>query len=113
MEYSELKAPEYLPDFVIKQFGRGCFIKNKPEEGDIVAARAGLEVFDAVLKSGEYDLVVLDEKVLKNRTPGVEVVLTGRYAPEELVEIADLVTEMREIKHYYKKGVKARTGIEK
>jgi len=82
-----------------------------------------------VLKSGEYDLVVLDEvnvaihfglieteqvlKVLKNRTPGVEVVLTGRYAPEELVEIADLVTEMREIKHYYKNGVKARTGIEK
>lgn len=129
MEYSELKAPEYLPDFVIKQFGRGCFIENKAEEADIIAARAGLEVFNEVLKSGEYDLVVLDEvnvaihfglietgevlKVLKNRSPGVEVVLTGRYAPEELIEIADLVTEMREIKHYYKKGVKARTGIEK
>jgi len=85
MKYSELRAPEYLPNFVIKQFGRGCFIENKPEEGDIIAARKGLEVFDEVLKSGEYDLVVLDEvnvaihfglieteqvlKVLKNRTP--------------------------------------------
>jgi cob(I)alamin adenosyltransferase len=128
-QYSELKAGDLLPRFEIVQFGRGCFIDRDPVEEDYVAAREGLARFDEILQSGDYDLVVLDEvnvalsyglfgvdeviAVLERRDPGVEVVLTGRYAPQALIDCADLVTEMREIKHYYHEGVGARTGIER
>lgn len=127
--YSELKAGEFLPRFEIVQLGRGCFIDRDPDEEDVRAAREGLARFDAILQSGDYDLVVLDEvnvalsynlfctddviSVLERRDPAVEVVLTGRYAPQELIDYADLVTEMREVKHYYHQGVEARTGIER
>ena len=83
---------------------------------------------EKILTSGDYDLVVMDEvnialyyglftveeviDVLDKRNPKVEVILTGRYAKEEIIEKADLVTEMKEIKHYYEKGVPARVGIE-
>ena len=79
--------------------------------------------------SGEYDLVILDEltialyyrlltvdevlDALRARHPSVEVVVTGRYAPQELVDEADLVTEMREVKHYYTQGVLSREGIDR
>ncbi|MFP4199094.1 MAG: cob(I)yrinic acid a,c-diamide adenosyltransferase, partial [Halanaerobium sp.] len=102
---------------------------GKAEQEDINAARKGLEEVVEILKAGEYQLVILDEaniavyyelfraeeliEILENRAPEVEVVITGRYAAAELIEYADLVTEMKEIKHYYKKGVKARVGIEK
>lgn len=128
MKYSEVKVEEYIPSIKIEQLGRDCFIEKAPTEEDILAARRGLEKCKEILKSGEYDLVILDEinialyfklfsidevlEGLENRAPEVEVVLTGRYAPEKLVEIADLVTEMKEIKHYYNKGVMARKGIE-
>jgi cob(I)alamin adenosyltransferase len=129
MAYSELKASEFLPNFEIVQFGRGCFIWNEPDDDDVRLAKAGLLRCDEVLRSGEYDVVVLDEvnvaiwysllsvdeviEVLRRRAPHVEVVLTGRRAPAELVELADLVTEMREIKHYYHAGIDAREGIER
>lgn len=129
MDYSELNAEKYLPGFKIKQFGRGCFIYNNPCEEDIKSAREGLKECAGILSSGEYDVVVLDEinialyyklftvdeviDMLDKRHPKVEVILTGRYAAEEIIEKADLVTEMREIKHYYKNGVMAREGIEK
>jgi len=87
-----------------------------------------MDICEKVLKGVEYDLVVLDElnialyykliplsrvvKAITERTPSIEVVITGRYAPEEIIEIADLVTEMKEIKHYYNQGVQARKGIE-
>ena len=128
-DYSELKAGEILPNFEIIQFGRGCFIDRDPEEKDRKAAREGLVRCDQALQSGEYDLVVLDEinvalsyellevadviEVLERSRPHVEVVLTGRYAPQEIIDAADLVTEMREIKHYYNEGVVARAGIER
>ncbi len=127
--YSELKAGKFLPNFEIVQFGRGCFIDRNPNEEDFRAAREGLARCDQVMQSGEYDLVVLDEvnvalsydlfgvdeviAILERRDPRVEAVLTGRYAPQELIDIADLVTEMREIKHYYHEGVEARNGIER
>lgn len=129
MAYSELKAPGFLPNFEIVQFGRGCFIGNEPEEEDVRLAKVGLARCDAILRSGEYDVVVLDEvnvaiwysllsvdeviEVVRRRAPHVEVVLTGRRAPAELIELADLVTEMREVKHYYHAGINAREGIER
>lgn len=128
MKYSELDAPKYLTNLVIEQYGRNCFIKNAPTEEDIRLAKEGLRRIREVLTSGEYDVVVMDEinvalyyglfsvdevlDLLKSKSEHVEVILTGRYAPQELVEIADLVTEMREVKHYYQKGVLARKGIE-
>ncbi|MFW5749283.1 MAG: cob(I)yrinic acid a,c-diamide adenosyltransferase [Halanaerobium sp.] len=129
MKYSELKSLKKIEKIEIKQYGLDYFIKGKAEEEDINAARNGLEEAAAILKAGEHQLVILDEaniavyyelfkleeliEILENRAPGVEVVITGRYAAAELIEYADLVTEMKEIKHYYKKGVKARVGIEK
>lgn len=127
--YSEITAVrEQLPQITIRQFGRGCFIVEKPTGEDVAAAREGLAVMSEVLTSGEYDLVILDEAtiaiyydlfivselidLLKRRAPGCEVVVTGRYAPKELIELADLVTEMREVKHYYRQGIEAREGIE-
>jgi cob(I)alamin adenosyltransferase len=128
-EYSELKAEKLLPNFEIVQFGCGCFIDCDPGEKDLRAAREGLARCGRALQSGEYDLVVLDEvnvalfyglfevadviEVLERREPGVEVVPTGRYAPQEIIDAADLVTEMREVKHYYREGVEARAGIER
>lgn len=128
MEYSELKVPQFIPNIKIEQFGRNCFIFNKPTQEDINAAQKGLERIKEILKNKEYDIVILDEinvaiyyklvtvkdvlDILNLRDDKVEIILTGRYAPEKFIEIADLVTEMKEIKHYYQKGVKARKGIE-
>lgn len=129
MKYSELKSLKKIERIEIKQYGLNYFIKGKAEQEDINAARKGLIEVDRILKSGEYDLVILDEaniavyydlfsveqliKALENRAEEVEVVITGRYAADKIIEYADLVTEMKEIKHYYQKGVKARVGIEK
>ncbi|HOO85496.1 MAG TPA: cob(I)yrinic acid a,c-diamide adenosyltransferase [Prolixibacteraceae bacterium] len=127
--YSEIKAVEqWLPSITVKQFGRGCFIVKQPQQADIDAARNGLNEIKNILKSGEYHLVVLDEaniaifyklfttseliKAIEMRHTDTEVVVTGRYAPQELIDAADLVTEMKEIKHYYNNGIEAREGIE-
>jgi cob(I)alamin adenosyltransferase len=112
----------------MEQFGRNCFIYDKPSKADIEVARKGLKRIEEILTSGEYDVVVIDEinialfyelfsvdeviDILDRRDPHVEVILTGRYAPEKIIEKADLVTEMKEIKHYYREGVPARKGIE-
>ncbi|MCQ1528366.1 cob(I)yrinic acid a,c-diamide adenosyltransferase [Lutispora saccharofermentans] len=128
MEYSELKAANYLPNFEIHQFGRNCFIFNDPAKEDILAAGKGLKTVGDVLKNKSYDIVVLDElnvaiyyklfsteeviRILEERAENIEVIITGRYAPQELIDMADLVTEMKEIKHYYRKGIQARKGIE-
>ena len=129
MHYSELKAVEYLPGFEIKQYGNDCFIYRDPTDKDVELAKDGLNELGRIIKSGAYDIVVMDEvnialyyklfdvedviEILKSRPQQTEVVLTGRYAPGKLVDFADLVTEMKEIKHYYQQGVEARTGIEK
>ncbi len=127
--YSEIEAvQQWLPLITVKQFGRGCFIVKQPEQADIDAARQGLQEVKEILHSGKYQLVVLDEaniaifyklfsvneliEAIGNRHPHTEVVVTGRYAPQELIDAADLVTEMKEIKHYYTQGVEAREGIE-
>ncbi|MCW1734326.1 cob(I)yrinic acid a,c-diamide adenosyltransferase [Anaerorudis cellulosivorans] len=127
--YSEIAAiNRYIPEITVKQYGRGCFIVDEPTSEDIQAAKEGLEEASVVIRSGKYDVVVLDEAtialhyklfsveeliaVLREKPEETEIVITGRYAPGELIEIADLVTEMKEIKHYYTKGIPARKGIE-
>ena len=128
MRYSELDILPKIPNITVRQFGLDCFIYDDPSQDDIDAARAGFFEVKKILCSGKYDLVIMDEAniaiyyklfsfeelkhALKARDKHVEVVITGRKAPIELIEIADLVTEMKEIKHYYTKGVQARKGIE-
>lgn len=128
MAYSELKAPELLPGFEIHQFGRDCFIEKDPAPEDIKCAREGFKQLQEALNSGKYNLVIADElniatlyklisveevvDLIENKPEQVELIITGRYAHEKIIEKADLVTEMKEIKHYYRIGVEAREGIE-
>ena len=127
-DYSELKAVEYLPCLKIEQFGRVNFISGKPSDEDIINVGKGLSRMKEVLSSGDYDVVIFDEintalyfklvpveevlSVIDIKPDKTEVILTGRYAPQEIIDRADLVTEMREVKHYYNEGVGARVGIE-
>ncbi|MBF0488687.1 MAG: cob(I)yrinic acid a,c-diamide adenosyltransferase [Nitrospirae bacterium] len=113
--------------FCLRRFGRG-FIRGTPSQDDIMAAQAGLLEAKGAMLSNSYDIVVLDEinvavslglllseeivQLIKDRPECVELILTGRGAPEDIIAAADLVTELREIKHYYHKGIKAREGIE-
>ncbi|MDR3254953.1 MAG: cob(I)yrinic acid a,c-diamide adenosyltransferase [Synergistaceae bacterium] len=129
--YSEIESLESIPvgdAFVCRQYGKGCFVLRAPEEEDIAAARDGLADALREMRRGRYQLVVLDEanvavklglleesallRFVDERPEAVELVITGRGATTALIERADLVTEMREIKHYYQKGVRARKGIE-
>lgn len=127
---SELVAiREHLPNFEVKSYGRPQFVTKKNLiEDDYVLAREGLFSFVASLKLKRYDMIILDEinmvldfgliktqeflKILKNVPKNLELILTGRNAPKEIIKTADLVTEMKEVKHYYKKGVRARKGVE-
>ncbi|OEU47741.1 MAG: cob(I)yrinic acid a,c-diamide adenosyltransferase [Desulfobulbaceae bacterium S3730MH12] len=128
--YSELNALKRFDDLVtVEQFGRGRFMDGKPSESDIIAARNGLKKMKAILSSGDYKVVILDEAnialyynlftvkeiidLIDCRSKNTELVITGRHAPPEVLERADLITEMKAVKHYYKEGVKARVGIEK
>lgn len=130
MKYSEIDAVKRFSDLItIKQYGRDCFIHGEPNEEDIRAARLGLKEVKKIMVSGNYQMVILDEaniatfyklfsvddllELIQIRPENVEVVITGRYADPRILDKADLVTEMREVKHYYKQGVMARTGIEK
>lgn len=126
----ELHAGRLFGDkFVIEQTGLKGFIhRDRISPEDIHQAREALKRAGEIISCGKYDLVILDEiivalyfelislheviQLLKAKSPHVEVILTGRYAPPELIEIADLVTEMKNIKHYYHSGVPARVGIE-
>lgn len=128
MPYGELITLERIPEIEIRQYGLDCFIVNKPTAEDTKAARTGLKEVSEIIKSNLCDVLVLDEVcialyyklfdenevigLLKDKPGDMEVVLTGRYAPTSLIEMADLVTEMKEIKHYYTRGIQAREGIE-
>ncbi len=128
-KYSELKSLGLLDKWVtIKQHGLKDFIRSTPTAKHIEAAKKGLSDAAKAIKSGGYDIVVLDEAniathlnlfsvdellhVISNKPEHVEIILTGRYAHKKIIDFADLVTEMREIKHYFNSGVKARKGIE-
>ena len=128
--YGELEALRDHPAITIEQYGDvRCIHREEVTSGHVTQAHRGLERAREVMLSGQYDVVVLDEvnvtiwfglldveevlAFLDQRPEHVEVILTGRRAPQELIERADLVTEMREVKHYYQQGVMARKGIER
>ena len=129
-EYSEIKALKRFKDLItVEQFGSGRFIKGKPSASDIEAARKGVEKIKAAFTSGQHNVVIMEEanvaaglgilsvedilKIMDEKPKDVELVITGRGADSRIIEKADLVTEMKEVKHYFQKGVKARIGIEK
>ncbi|MDD2903523.1 MAG: cob(I)yrinic acid a,c-diamide adenosyltransferase [Syntrophales bacterium] len=122
-------AARLAPDMTLRSFGRPVLVNLKsPAPEDLALAREALDLAKEAVRAGEHDLVILDEinvalayglipleevlEMLKTRPGWVEVVLTGRQAPPELIELADLVTEMRPLKHYYEAGIPARRGIE-
>jgi cob(I)alamin adenosyltransferase len=125
--YGENRAAKKLGIEMIP-LGEGFTWLSKDIEKDKASAREAWELARQKIGSGEYDLVVLDEitypltygwipvgeviDVLRQRPAGLHVIITGRDAPQELIDYADLVTEMREIKHPYEKGLKAQPGIE-
>jgi len=128
-DYGELYVVDKLPNLKLKAFGRGKFVTEKPPgKEDVELAQEALALAEQVVKNGEYDIVILDEinvalnlklislekvlELIKNKPKHVELILTGRYAPSEIIETADLVTEMKEVKHPFNKGYKAREGIE-
>ena len=129
-EYSEHKALAQFSDHLtIKTYGRNVFIKGEPEEEDRRLAQEAYQEIAEIVASGQYRLVILDEAnvavhyelitiaqlldLIDRRADGVELLITGRYAHSRLIERADLVTEMRGVKHYFDRGIKARVGVEK
>lgn len=113
----------------VRQFGNGLILGRKSSAADVSAAQKGIESARKAVISGEYELVILDEAnvaahyglilvqdlldLIEEKPKGVELVITGRYADQKVMDAADLVTEMRDIKHYHEQGVPARRGIEK
>mmetsp|Transcript_19812 Transcript_19812/g.9222 ORF Transcript_19812/g.9222 Transcript_19812/m.9222 type:complete len:172 (-) Transcript_19812:479-994(-) len=129
-DYNEIKALKRFDDFIdIKQYGLGCFIKGEPSAKDIAASNQGLKEIKKLITSDKYDIIIMDEanvaitcglfttddlmEIIDIKPDNVELIITGRGASKKLIEKADLVTEMKEVKHYYQKGIYARTGIEK
>lgn len=129
--YNELTSLTNLSEWItIQQFAGDEFVykKSLPDEEEIRKAELGLKIAMENMRSGNYDLIILDEalvaiyfklittehvlKFFENKPDDVELILTGRYAPPELIQKADLVTEMKEVKHYYQQGVTSRKGIE-
>lgn len=129
MKYNETRIAEKFDKVVIEQFGDGCMLTREATDDDVRMAHDGLARCKEVLLSGIYDVVILDEltiavflsllqleevlDLLRNKRPETEVVITGRYASQELIDMADLVTDMREVKHYYTQGVLSRDGIDR
>ena len=130
--YGELNAAKMVAPYItIEQYGRGEFVhvKSTPAAEDIDDAQKGLAKTREAMTSGMYSIIVLDEiftachfklvskediiAFMEKKPDGLELVMTGRYAPAESIEKADLVTEMKQIKHYYQKNVPARIGIER
>lgn len=131
MEYGEIGIlRDRFPEVTVELYGiKGCIAGRDPDPTDVSAAREGLAKARNALRGG-YDLVILDEIFIASRfglisdeelldlaagrDPGTELVMTGRYAPQALIDAADLVTDMTEVRHYYATmGVVSRKGIER
>jgi cob(I)alamin adenosyltransferase len=129
-QYSELNSLKRLSDLItVEQFGLPRFINGKPSSPDMEAARYGLEMLKSSMLSGKFDVIIVDEgnvavtygllskqdllDLIAMKPESLELVITGRGALPEIIDKADLVTEMKVVKHYYNNGVNARVGIEK
>ena len=127
--YSEIDTIENITNFTISQHGRDEFVsKENPDEIDINLAQKGFKYAKEIINNGKYDMIILDEinvavdynlislkdmiKLLDKKPKNLELILTGRAAHPEIIKIADLVTEMLEIKHPYQQGITARKGID-
>ncbi len=129
--YSELNSLKLLSEFItIEQFCGDDFVYKRklPDEAEIKKAAEGLSRVKNIMMNNDYDIIILDEALvsvyfklltveqlinfINSKPSNVELILTGRYCPEVLIDMADLVTEMKEIKHYYAKGITSRKGIE-
>lgn len=129
--YNELNSLKLLHEWItVEQFAGDDFVyrKEMPSKVEMDKARRGLETAKAKMLSGKYELIILDEIIvsihfglfndeevmtfMKMKPECVELILTGRYCPDKILEAADLVTEMKAIKHYYQEGILARKGIE-
>ncbi len=135
MEYHEIPMlRDRFPEITVDLYGiEGCIIGRDPDGLDRKSALSGLEKAENAISSSKYDLIILDEMTIalyfclisrdqvlhlldlrQEKSPGTELVITGRYAPDYLLERADLITEMKDVRHYYEtQGIEARDGIER
>lgn len=129
-KYGEFIAAEkYLPNLTIRMSGLDSFVmRDNPAAIDIEMAQNGLDAAQKAINSGKYDMVILDEinvaldfklialseviELIKNKPANLDLILTGRYAPKEIIKLADTVSEVKEVKHHYNAGIKDRAGIE-
>lgn len=129
VHYGELSGAKSIPSLTLIQTGRPDYVyKGQATEEDYAEAARGVDLAESAMRTGSCDMLILDElnvaldmglvdterivKLLKNKPFGMELILTGRDAKDEILALADLVTEMREIRHPYQKGEIARKGIE-
>jgi len=129
--YNELNSLKHLKEWItIDQFGGDEFVykKEPPGKNEIDKAKRGLAAAKAKMLSRKYDIIILDEvcvsiyfgllsdeeilTFIKQKPENIELILTGRFCQDNIMDKADLVTEMREVKHYYQEGVTSRKGIE-
>ena len=130
--YGEMDSTKKLePGFEMVAVGKGFvgIIDDKsPKEDHEKVAKEAIKISNEKIHSGKYDIVILDEinyavnlnlisvddvlNLIKTKPQDIDLILTGNYAKDEVIEIADLVTEMKEIKHPFQKGIKAKKGID-
>lgn len=129
-KYGEFIAAEnYLPGLTVKRFGLDSFVmRDKPAAVDIELALQGFDFAKRAIAGGKYNMIILDEinvavdfklvglkqiiEMIRKKPPALDLILTGRYAAEEIIKLADTVSEVKEIKHHYAAGIKDRAGIE-
>lgn len=127
-DYSELKSLKPLRQITLKRFGQKTFIVKKANLEDKILAQKAMAWSKKILSEKKFEMVIMDEiflatffklietkdliELIKKKPKNVELVLTGRKAPKAVIDLADYVTEMKEIKHPFQKGVLARRGIE-
>ncbi len=125
-EFSLLKR--FSDRIRIAYHGSGCLIHGIPVKNEVIRAQRGVTAIQQLINCRQYDLIILDEAnmaaacrlitvddllaLIRSKPPELELVLTGRYAHPDVIAAADLVTEMQEVKHYYREGVQARPGID-
>ena len=129
-QYSEIKGLKRFSDSItLEQFGLGRFVREKPQKEDIDAAAEGLQAIKSIMAAGNHQVIIMDEanvgvasglfsiqellEIIDQKPENVELVITGRGAAPEAIDRADLVSEIKSLKHYFKNGVMAREGIEK